>query len=146
MQSSSALRIVGWAEAEALVMPLREAVFVIEQGVPAALERDEFDAVSRHAVVTDPAGRVVATGRLLPDGHIGRMAVAADVRSCGLGGRVLEALVAEAVAQGCDQVVVNAQVHAEPFYRRHGFVPEGEVFIDAGIEHRRMRRFCRGAR
>jgi predicted GNAT family N-acyltransferase len=38
------------------------------------------------------------------------------------------------------QVVLNAQTHALGFYQRHGFVAEGGVFLDAGIEHRRMRR------
>jgi predicted GNAT family N-acyltransferase len=143
MKGGVSLRIVGWAEAEPLVMPLREAVFVVEQGVPLALERDEFDAVSRHAVVQDATGTVIATGRLLPDGHIGRMAVAAGARGHGIGGRVLEALVAEAAARGLPEVVLNAQLQAEAFYRCHGFVVEGGVFLDAGIEHRRMRRVCR---
>jgi len=136
------LRILAWAEAEALVMPLRVAVFVVEQGVPLELERDEFDPVSRHAVAQDARGAVIATGRLLPDGHIGRMAVAAGARGLGVGGRVLEALAAEAVERGLPEVVLNAQVQAEAFYRRHGFVAEGEVFLEAGIDHRCMRRVC----
>ena len=49
------------------------------QDMPEDIERDEFDAVSRHAIARDAAGAVVATGRLLPDGHIGRMAVAAPL-------------------------------------------------------------------
>ena len=144
MEDALSLRIVDWPEAEALVMPLREAVFVVEQGVPAELERDEFDAVSRHAVAQDANGAVIATGRLLPDGHVGRMAVAANARGRGVGGRVLEALVAEAGVRGLAEVVLNAQLQAEAFYRRHGFVPEGGVFLEAGIEHRCMRRPCRG--
>ncbi|THF56520.1 GNAT family N-acetyltransferase [Pseudothauera rhizosphaerae] len=134
------LRILDWPRAEALVMPLRTAVFVVEQGVPPELELDEFDPLSRHAVAQDAAGAVIATGRLLPDGHIGRMAVAAHARGCGTGGRVLEALVAEARSRGLREVVLHAQVQALEFYRRHGFAPEGEVFMEAGIAHRCMRR------
>ena len=134
------VEITDWARAEAQVMPVRMAVFMVEQGVPEDIERDEFDAVSRHAIARDEAGAVVATGRLLPDGHIGRMAVAAPLRGKGVGGAVLEALVAEAARAGLAEVALNAQVHALAFYRRHGFVEHGDVFMEAGIPHRAMRR------
>jgi predicted GNAT family N-acyltransferase len=135
-----ALRVVDWNEAGSRAMPLRMAVFVVEQGVPVELERDEFDPVSRHALAETAAGEVIATGRLLPDGHVGRMAVAAAWRGRGVGGAVLEALVAEAGARGMESVVLNAQTHALGFYRAHGFVEEGEEFMEAGIPHRTMRR------
>ena len=134
------VEITDWARAEAQVMPVRMAVFVVEQGVPEDIERDAFDAVSRHAIARDEAGAVVATGRLLPDGHIGRMAVAASLRGKGVGGVVLEALVAEAARTGLAEVALNAQVHALAFYRRHGFAEYGDVFMEAGIAHRAMRR------
>lgn len=132
--------IVDWAAAEPLVMPVRMAVFVVEQGVPEEIERDDFDTVSRHAVARDATGVVVATGRLLPDGHIGRMAVLAQCRGAGVGGAVLEALVEEGMRMGFAKVALNAQVHALDFYRHHGFVEHGEVFMEAGIAHRAMRR------
>jgi predicted GNAT family N-acyltransferase len=134
------VEIADWAKAEAQVMPVRMAVFVVEQGVPEDIERDVFDAVSRHAIARDEAGAVVATGRLLPDGHIGRMAVAAPRRGKGVGGAVLEALVAEAGRRGLCEVALNAQVHALAFYRRHGFAEFGDVFMEAGIPHRAMHR------
>lgn len=134
------IRLLDWTQAAPLVMPLRERVFVVEQGVPAAIELDEFDPVCRHAVGRDANGRVIATGRLLPDGHIGRMAVDARWRSRGIGGAVLEALVREARTRGLREVVVNAQIGALDFYFRHGFSAEGEVFVEAGIDHRAMRR------
>jgi len=66
------IEVVGWDEAEARVMPVRTGVFVVEQGVPEEIERDAFDAVCRHAIAHDAEGRVIATGRLLPDGHYER--------------------------------------------------------------------------
>ncbi|MHB1374092.1 MAG: GNAT family N-acetyltransferase [Thauera sp.] len=139
-QVSVELEVADWARAEALVMPVRTAVFVVEQGVPESIERDAMDALSRHAIARDSGGVVVATGRLLPDGRIGRMAVLAPLRGTGMGGAVLQALMAEAVRLGMLEVVLNAQVHALDFYRRHGFVEHGDVFLEAGIEHRAMRR------
>jgi len=135
-----AVRVVDWPAAAPRVMPLRAQVFVVEQGVPAALERDAFDAVSRHALAETPDGTVVGTGRLLPDGRIGRMAVAAAWRKRGIGAQLLAALIEEATARGLREVVLHAQLAAVAFYLRHGFVAEGAVFSEAGIAHQAMRR------
>ncbi|MBV2265042.1 MAG: GNAT family N-acetyltransferase [Thauera sp.] len=134
------IEVRGWDEAEARVMPVRTEVFIVEQGVPEEIERDAFDVVCRHAIARDASGRVVATGRLLPDGHIGRMAVLCTARGAGVGGAVLQALIAEAARRGLREVALNAQTHALDFYRRHGFEAVGEVFMEAGIPHRAMRR------
>lgn len=134
------VRLMAWNEAREAVSPVRFAVFVDEQGVPAEIELDEHDAASVHAVARDAAGTVVGTGRLLPDGHVGRMAVLAAWRSRGVGGRILQALLDEARRRGLVEAVLSAQVKATAFYLRHGFAAEGEVYEEAGILHRRMRR------
>lgn len=144
MRDAVSVRILDWRDAAPRVMPLRERVFVVEQGVPAELERDANDPLCCHAVAESGAGLVVGTGRLLPDGHIGRMAVASEWRSAGVGGKILEALVDEAARLGFAEVVLNAQLGAVAFYLRHGFAAEGEVFVEAGIEHRTMRRRLAG--
>jgi predicted GNAT family N-acyltransferase len=82
----------------------------------------------------------VATGRLLPDGHIGRMAVLKEWRNRGIGGRMLEALIQRARERGDAEVALSAQVHAVPFYLANGFVPEGDEYLEAGIRHQAMRR------
>lgn len=120
---------------------IRREVFIVEQKVPVELEWDEMDAVSLHAIATDELGRAVGTGRLLPDGHIGRMAVRRGNRKGGAGGAILTALIQEAKARGHKVVMLNAQTHVQDFYARFGFVPEGEEFMDAGIPHIRMRHF-----
>ncbi len=130
-----------WAVAEAQVMPVRETVFVLEQRVPIEIERDEHDAHCRHAMAVAPTGEVVGTGRLLPDGHVGRMAVLKPWRGQGVGASLLQALMKEAQKRGMSEVVLNAQVTALGFYESAGFVAQGEVFMEAGIPHREMR--CR---
>jgi predicted GNAT family N-acyltransferase len=131
------LRLGDWADLREHAALVRAEVFIAEQSIPASLEWDEFDPVSLHAVVLMD-GVAVATGRLLPDARIGRMAVLGKWRRQGFGSRVLEALVKYAAQRGERQVRLDAQCHAEDFYRRHGFVAEGEPFDDAGIAHRRM--------
>jgi len=117
---------------------LRVEVFVVEQGVPIELEWDEADEVSTHAVAYDESGQVIATGRLLPDGHIGRMAVRKSARGKGIGSEVLTALLAQAKRSQFDELILHAQTHAIDFYINHGFQIEGDEFLEAGIPHRRM--------
>lgn len=130
-----------WEELREQAQAIRYQVFVIEQKVPVELEWDEMDAQCLHALACDEQGRSLGTGRLLPDGHIGRMAVLAEARGQGVGSRILQALMAAARERGDAEVVLSAQLHAEPFYARHGFAREGEEYMDAGIPHVSMR--CR---
>lgn len=118
---------------------VRHEVFVNEQNVPIEIELDARDAHCVHAVAYDESGRPLATGRLLPDMHIGRMAVLPAYRGQGLGSLLLERLIHEARQRHYTEVVLSAQTHAQPFYERHGFIPEGPLYMDAGIEHRLMR-------
>ncbi len=118
---------------------IRLEVFVQEQQVPLEEELDPKDAQCLHAIAYDTAGQAVGTGRLLPDGHVGRMAVRRSWRGSGVGSLLLNALVDAARRRGDAEVVLAAQMQARPFYTRHGFVEEGDTFMDAGIEHRLMR-------
>jgi len=134
------LEVGNWDELGQDASAIRTEVFVIEQKVPPELEMDEQDAVSVHAVAYDAQGRALGTGRLLPDGHIGRMAVLGQARGRQVGSRILQALVARAQDLRYPEVALNAQVHAIGFYERHGFVAQGPEFLDAGIVHRLMTR------
>ena len=137
-----------WEALKPAARAVRHAVFVIEQQIPIALEWDEWDEPSLHAVVFDVQQQPIGTGRLLPStfdsasphtGHIGRMAVLAPARRSGIGGALLQALMQAAPAQGFRSIVLHAQSYVAPFYARHGYVIEGEEFIEAGILHRTMR-------
>ncbi|MGQ0650965.1 MAG: GNAT family N-acetyltransferase [Betaproteobacteria bacterium] len=133
------VELLSWDEARAHAAPIRFAVFVEEQGVPADIELDEHDAVCVHAVAFD-GERAVGTGRLLPDGHIGRMAVLQASRNRGVGALLLVRLMERAKELGFPEVALSAQIHAARFYRRHGFVEEGPEYMEAGIRHQAMRR------
>jgi predicted GNAT family N-acyltransferase len=133
------LRLDDWAVLGAAAAIVRRAVFVDEQRIPESLEWDGLDAVSLHAVAFAD-GAPVATGRLLPDARVGRMAVLAAWRGFGIGSRVLGALVDAARSRGAAEVELSSQLHACGFYARHGFEAVGEPYDDAGIPHRTMRR------
>jgi len=112
---------------------------VHEQHVPMELEWDDTDADCLH-VLAHAGDEPVGTARMTWSGHIGRMAVRAAWRGRGIGSALLDALMETARARGLTEVYLNAQVSAVHFYQGHGFGAEGEVFLDAGIPHRRMRR------
>lgn len=132
------IELLPWEKARAHASPIRFTVFVEEQGVPREIELDEHDALSIHAVAFDQ-GTAVATGRLLPDGHIGRMAVLKEWRGRGIGSAILDKLLEAARRRGNREIALSAQVHAVEFYRAHGFRAEGDVYEEAGIAHQAMR-------
>jgi len=74
-----------WAALQRWAIPIRTTVFVEEQKVPAEMEIDDWDPQCVHAVAFDGEGTAQGTGRLLPDGHIGRMAVLKSARGAGVG-------------------------------------------------------------
>ncbi len=134
------VRLGSWETMRAEAEPIRFEVFVTEQKVPAEIELDHWDPQSVHALAFDEDGAAIGTGRLLPDGHVGRMAVRARARGLGVGSALLRALMVEARRRGHTEVVLSAQTHAVPFYEREGFRTEGGVYDDAGIPHIDMRR------
>lgn len=132
------IRCANWQDSGPILLQIRYAVFVDEQGVPAELERDDADTSALHLLAIAADGRPVGTGRLLPDGHIGRMAVLAAYRGQGIGTQLVQELLRLAGRRGLEQVFLDSQVQAIRFYERLGFQPEGAIFDDAGIPHRRM--------
>jgi len=121
-------------------MAVRSAVFVAEQKVPAELEWDGRDDAAWHWLAEDAGGAPIGVARLLASGQVGRMAVLPPWRHCGVGRALLHAVLRDAARYGVGELWLNAQCTAEPFYARAGFVPEGAVFDEAGIPHRRMHR------
>src|SRR5438105_15949289 len=132
------IQLHNWLSAQAEAKRIRFTVFVEEQGVPPELEMDDQDAHCIHAIAY-AEGKAVGTGRLLPDGHIGRMAVLKDARGRGAGRALLRALIDAARRRGDREVMLSAQVHALDFYRAEGFRPEGPEYEEAGIAHQAMR-------
>ena len=129
--------IMGWEEAKSLAYPMRLAVFVHEQQVPEELELDDDDSTAWHAVVLKD-GQAIATGRLLSNGKIGRLAVLRSYRGQGVGSNLLETLVQFGERQNIKKFFLHAQTSAISFYEQLGFQAIGPVFNEAGIDHIKM--------
>jgi predicted GNAT family N-acyltransferase len=132
------VREADWQRDQEALRAIRESVFVREQGVPLELEWDGLDSDCLHLLAETGDGAAVGTGRLLPDGHIGRMAVLPEWRRRGIGRSLLRGLIDAARQRGVARVILNAQTYAIAFYEKAGFEAVGAEFLDAGILHRRM--------
>lgn len=119
------------------IRSIRFTVFVDEQEVPAEIEMDEWDERSRH-VLASVAGVSIGTGRLLPDGHIGRVAVLKEWRGKGIGLVLMKELMRMGETSNMARFILSAQTHAIPFYERLGFCVLGDVYEEAGIPHVEM--------
>ena len=122
-------------------LALRFDVFVVEQGVPVEEERDDLDDSALHLLASDN-GVPLGTARIVfldDTAKIGRVCVVKSARGTGLGAKLIEACVETARTQaGITRAKLGAQIQALGFYEKLGFEPCGEVYLDAGIEHRDM--------
>lgn len=135
-----ALTETDWARDAARLAAIRRTVFIDEQGVPEALEWDEHDAAALHQLALAGDGAPIGCARLLPDGHIGRMAVLPAWRKQGVGQALLAAAMGAAQARGHATLRLSAQTQAAGFYARAGFVAVGDEYEEAGIPHVAMQR------
>lgn len=127
------------------LLRLRTAVFVVEQHC-VFQDMDGIDPHCLHVLgeqggVLQACARLVPPGRAFAEASIGRVVTEPTARGGGLG----HALMHEAVRQltalwGAQPIRIGAQAHLQPFYRQHGFEPEGDTYIEDGIPHIEMLR------
>ena len=119
------------------ICAIRCEVFVGEQNVPEELEIDGLDGEAKH-VLTFVDGVPIGTGRILIDGHIGRVAVLKNYRGHGIGKLIMKELIKWAQDMILEKVWLSSQWHAHSFYLDFGFVCVGEIYRAAGIDHIKM--------
>jgi ElaA protein len=141
-----------WAHFDALsardvydLLVLRSAVFVVEQHC-VFLDPDDCDQDAWHLLGRSGDGRLVAYLRGLapgvkyPEPSIGRVIVAESERGTGLGCMLMQEGIPRVRALWPAQdIVIGAQQRLETFYRSLGFVTEGAIYDEDGIDHVRMR-------
>jgi predicted GNAT family N-acyltransferase len=133
------IAIVNWSDKQAELTSVRRAVFIEEQNVPESIELDGRDADCFHVLASNTKGRPVGTARMDRKGKIGRMAVLYDYRRRGIGRKMIQALMDYGRKNAITDFHLSAQITATGFYRKMGFAPFGEEFIEAGITHINMK-------
>ena len=131
------MEIVAYKKYAEEIVAIRDEVFIREQKVPRELEMDGLDPDAMHVLAFDADG-AVGTGRMLPDGHIGRIAVKRRYRGRGTGRMITQKLLDLARDLQLPEVWLSSQYHAREFYQRMGFVEQGERYEEAGIDHVKM--------
>ena len=121
------------------ICAIRYEVFVDEQKVPEKLEIDGLDNEAKHVLAFDDVVPI-GTGRILSDGHIGRVAVLKDYRGLGIGKLIMKDLIKCAQIKNLEKIWLSSQWHAHSFYLDLGFVSVGEIYKEAGIDHIKMYR------
>jgi ElaA protein len=122
------------------LLKLRVEVFVVEQATPyPELDGRDLLTETRHFWLENAEGQVISTLRLMeehPAGQklfrIGRVCTKRNDRGRGHAARLLQAALAEVGDYPCH---INAQTYLADMYGRHGFVRDGEEFLDDGIPH-----------
>ena len=137
--SDYTVRLGVWPADEAAIRQVRQEVFIEEQHVTQEEEWDGLDPDCVHAIAFSARNIPVGTGRLKPDGQIGRMAVVKSFRGKNIGAKILQLLITESRKLGLESCYLHSQVHALAFYTRFGFEAFGEEFMDADIPHRAMK-------
>ena len=122
---------------------VRKEVFIIEQNVPIEEEFDQHDREAVQFVVYD-GDQAVGAGRFrIVDnkGKIERICVLKSHRKRGIGRLLIETIETYARTNtDIDTLILGAQLQAMPFYERLGFQADGDIFLDANIEHRWMKK------
>lgn len=141
MKKAYFIKKTSWQESQKHISIVRTQVFHEEQGIDQNLDLDGNDPSCRHALAFEINNYFpIGTGRIMNDGHIGRVAVLKEWRNLGVGRNLIKKLIE--IASDDDNtlrsVYLNAQESAIGFYESLGFIGVGEKFYEAGIPHLRM--------
>ena len=129
------ISLADWERNSAAIRGVRNTVFSAEQGISETLDFDGRDQECVHVLAQIGESEIVGTARMLPDGHVGRIAVHKQWRGQGVGTQLVEYLAAVARDRSFAEIYLHSQVQAAEFYSGLRFVARGETFMEAGIEH-----------
>lgn len=135
-------RTAHWRTSQDALCMIRRIVFIEEQKVDVADEWDDKDETAIHFLVETTQQQAVACARLLIEGdlyHIGRVAVLKEYRNQNIGRQLMQFILDWCKQQNPEyRIYLHAQTSRVQFYEYLGFAAQGDVFMDAGIEHIEM--------
>lgn len=122
------------------LMKIRAMVFMHEQNVDPLIEIDDEDKNCMHFILEDH-NNILATCRVISHAnmwHLGRIAVLKEYRKQHYGSKLITHIIHLAKTNGIKKITISAQVQALLFYESLGFIAYGDLFMEAGIEHKEM--------
>lgn len=122
------------------LMRVRQEVFIIEQNCP-YLDADGKDVYCQH-LIGYVDGEIAAYARIVPphvsynEPSIGRVLTTAKYRTGGYGKLLMQKAISETInVYGAVDIRIGAQLYLKKFYEGFGFVQQGEVYDEDGIDH-----------
>jgi predicted GNAT family N-acyltransferase len=129
---------VDWDNERRTLKKIREKVFVCQWRIPAEYEFDHQDSIAFHVLVVNDHNQDIATGRITPEGEIGRIAVEPDFRGPEVYQALFNALLNIARQHGLQDVLIQCALEGVNYYQQQGFRPVGKVFMDAGVARQNL--------
>lgn len=127
-------------------LAIRNDVFTVEKGVPKSIEADGFDILSEqceHFLIKyndNNAGTVRCVKESDFTIRIQRFCLYKRFRSSGVGKESLAYLERYYSKNGVAEIVMDAKFEVYGFYKKCGYEKVSDIFIEAGIEHIKMRK------
>ncbi len=125
------------------ILRLRSEVFVVEQNC-IFLDMDNKDQPCRHLMGWYDNElvvyvRIVPAGVSYDDISIGRVVSSPTYRRTGIGRSLMQKAIAVCnELYGKKPIRIGAQLYLKSFYASLGFEPQGDIYLEDGIEHVEM--------
>ena len=115
---------------------IRGKVFVVEQEIDWEIEFDGLDdvCVLFTAYIDD---KPIGAARLYQN-KVGRVATLKEYRKKGVASSIMTKIEEYALENEMKFLKLNAQLQVKDFYLHLGYIPEGEIFQEADIDHIKM--------
>ena len=115
---------------------VRGLVFVVEQEIDYEIEFDGLDDVS--ILFTAYINSTPVGAARLYKNKVGRVATLKEYRKQGIATLIMNKIESYALENNMPLLKLNAQLHVKDFYLHLGYIPEGEIFQEADIDHIKM--------
>jgi len=115
---------------------VRGMVFVVEQEIDYEIE---FDGLDGQCVlfVAYMDEKPVGAARLYQN-KVGRVATLKDNRQQGVASAIMTKIEDYALVHDMKRLKLHAQLYIKDFYLKRGYIPEGDIFQEADIDHIKM--------
>ncbi len=118
---------------------IRTKVFIDEQKVEREIEYEFEEEGNFFLLYFDGLPIATARWRETSTGiKLERFAMLKEYRNKGIGSKLLKAVLEDVVPLN-KTIYLHSQVNAKNYYERAGFVIEGDIFMEANIEHYLMK-------
>ncbi len=115
---------------------VRGKVFVVEQQIDWNIEFDGLDDIC--VLFTAYIGDIPVGAARLYKNKVGRVATLKQYREQGVATSLMNKIEEYAKNNSIKLLKLNAQLQVKNFYLHLGYIPKGNIFLEADIEHIKM--------